>query len=122
MQDEGGISEEDAVRLGRVAADALVIIRFLADENRGLAVSLHSLNGKTHEALSIEAQFTAWLAFTGYLAREATGEDHQKRRHFLRHVLGILALDERLGVIQPASSEDPESRYSQSDAPASTSG
>jgi hypothetical protein len=122
MQDEGGISEEDASRLGRVAADALVIIRFLADENKGLAISLHSLNGKTHEPLSIEAQFMAWLSFTGYLAREAQGEDNHKRRHFLRHVLGLLALDEQLGIIQPPASADQESHCSQSDESASTSG
>lgn len=120
MQDEGGISEEEAARHGRTAADALVIIRFLADAGAGLAVSLHSLNGKTHEPLSIEAQFTAWLSFTGYLARQAEGEDAKRRRAFLKHVLNLLSLDERLDIIQSTASA-PETRSEQSDAGPSSS-
>lgn len=119
MQDEGGISEEDASRLGRTAADALVIIRFLTDPGQGLSVALHSLNGTTHEALSIEAQFAAWISFTGYLAREATGDDNKNRRVFLKHVLNLLQLDEKLQVIQATASAQ-ESHCAQSDvAPSS---
>lgn len=120
MQDEGGISDEDANRLGRTAADALVIIRFLADADAGLAISLHSLNGKTHEPLSIEAQFTAWLSFTGYLARQAEGEGSKRRRAFLKHVLNLLSLDEKLDLIQSTASS-PETHCEQSDAAPSSS-
>jgi hypothetical protein len=119
MQDEGGISEADAARLGRVAADALVIIRFMADVDKGLSVSLHSLHGATHECLSTEAQFTAWLSYTAYLARTATGPDDERRKVFLTHVLRLLQLDEKLNLIQ-ASASDLETRCARSDeAPAS---
>jgi len=121
LQDAGGITEEDANRLGRTAADALVIIRFLADADAGLAISLHSLNGKTHEPLSIEAQFTAWLSFTGYLARQAEGEDAKRRRAFLKHVLNLLSLDEKLDLIQSTASS-PETRCEQSGEAPSSSG
>ena len=120
LQDEGGISEEDAARLGRTSADALVIIRFLADPDAGMALSLHSLNGKTHEPLSLEAQFTAWLSFTGYLARQAEGEDAHRRRVFLKHVLTLLQLDEKLDIIQTSASAQ-ESRCEQSDEAPSSS-
>lgn len=102
MTDEGGISEADAVRLGRVSADALVIVRFLADPDKGISVSLHSLNGETHEGLGMEAQFTAWLSYTAYLARTAEGPDDKRRRTFLLHVLHLLQLDETLNLIQTA--------------------
>jgi hypothetical protein len=118
MSDEGGISEADAARYGRVAADALVIVRFLTDPDRGISVSLHSLNGKTLEGLSVEAQFTAWLSYTAYLARQATAPDDARRRTFLLHVLHLLQLDEKLNLIQ-AAEPDPESHCARSDeAPA----
>jgi len=69
LRDEGGISEEDAERRGRVAADALVIVRFMADPDSGMSLGVHSINGSTLEELSADAQFSAWISYTAFLAR-----------------------------------------------------
>lgn len=118
MADEGGITEADAIRLGRVAADALVIIRFLADQDKGISVSLHSLNGDTHQALGMEAQFTAWLSYTAYLARTAEDQDDKRRRVFLQHVLHLLRLDETLNLIQAAEPDQESPSAPAGEAPA----
>lgn len=102
MKDEGGISEADANRLGRYSADALVIIRYMADGDR-LAMHLHAQNGATQQGLGVEALFGAWLCLTAYIVAMPSDEDMKKRQGFLAYVLKLLGLDEQLQLIQTAS-------------------
>lgn len=102
MKADGGLSEADAVRLGRHTADALVLIRFLADGDR-LVMQLHTQNGATQKELGVEALFGAWLRLTAHIIAMPAEDDMKKRQGFLAYVLKLLNLDERLQVIQNAS-------------------
>jgi hypothetical protein len=108
MKDEGGISEAEANALGHYSADAIVIIRFLADNDR-LTMQLHAQNGATQQELGVEALFSAWLRFTAYIISMPSDEGMKKRQRFLSYVLNLLGLDEKLQLIQPVL-EDPGSR------------
>lgn len=102
MKSDGGLSEAEAVRLGRHTADALVMIRFLADGDR-LVMQLHTQNGATQKELGVEALFGAWLRLTAHIIAMPAQDDMKKRQGFLTYVLKLLNLDERLQVIQNAS-------------------
>lgn len=116
MKDEGGVSEAEANRLGRYSADALVIVRFLADGDR-LAMHLHAQNGATQQGLGVEALFGAWLRLTAHIIAMPSDGDMKKRQGFLAYVLKLLGLDEKLQIIQTASG-GPGSRYAPADAAA----
>lgn len=120
MKDEGGISEEDANRLGRYSADALVIIRYLADGDQ-LSMQLHAQNGSTQQGLGVEALFSAWLRLTAYIIAMPADADMKRRQGFLTYMLKLLGLDEQLQIIQTASG-GPGSRDAQGDVAAPTSG
>jgi len=120
MKDEGGVSEADANRLGRYSADALVIIRFMADGDR-LAMHLHAQNGATQQGLGVEALFGAWLRLTAHIIAMPSEGDMKKRQGFLAYVLKLLGLDERLQIIQTASG-GPGSHSEPVDGSALTSG
>ena len=119
MKDEGGISEADANRFGRHSADALIVIRFLADGDK-LVLHMHTQNGATQQELGVEALFSAWLRLTSHIISLPSEGDMKKRQGFLSYILKLLGLDERLQIIQNASG-GPGSRYSQSDAAEPTS-
>ena len=118
LRDEGGISEEDAERHGRVAADAFVIVRFMADPGAGMSLGVHSINGNTLEELSADAQFSAWISYTAFLARHEGVMAPQRR--FLQNVLRFLKLTEDLQVIPDAA--PPASRCEQEGEAPSSSG
>lgn len=119
MKADGGLSEAEAVRLGRHTADALVLIRFLADGDR-LVMQLHTQNGATQKELGVEALFGAWLRLTAHIIAMPAQDDTKKRQGFLTYVLKLLNLDERLQVIQNASG-GPGSRSLPADEAATSS-
>jgi hypothetical protein len=119
MKDDGGISEADANRLGRYSADALLIIRYIADGD-SLAMHLHAQNGATQQSLGVEALFAAWLRLTAHITGLPADDDMKKRQGFLVYVLKLLGLDEQLQIIQNASG-GPGSHFSQVDAGALSS-
>lgn len=102
MKPDGGISEAEANRMGRYSADALVLIRFLADGD-SLRMQLHAQNGATQQELGVEALFSAWLRLTAHIISLPAEGDMKKRQGFLTYVLKLLNLDEQLQVIQNAS-------------------
>lgn len=95
------ISERDALRFGRVSADAVVLLRALFDEEK-LSVHVSSCQGATGEELSTAALFHLWVSFTGYLARRPIQDgasDEASQVAFLQRLLVLLGLTPELGPL-----------------------
>lgn len=98
-----GITERDAQRFGRAAADALLVARVLFNQDGGMNVHVAAVNGHAPElAVSPSALFHLWVSLTAHVARTPLDADDvqaNQQVQFLRRVLLLMSLDEDLQKI-----------------------
>ena len=103
------LSEREALELGGVSADALVVIRALFNGPE-LVIQASSVNGLDMKPVSLSALFHMWVSLTGHIARMELPTDHEVEEAqvvFLRKILATMALTPELGPIAVALSAGP---------------
>jgi len=104
------ISEREALELGGVSADAVLVVRALFNGPQ-LHIQTTSVDGRTLKALSPSAIFHMWVSLTGHLARQdlpADNETEALQIVFLRQILGTMKLSPELGPIAQGLSGAPD--------------
>lgn len=103
------LSEREALELGGVSADALVVIRALFNGPE-LVIQTTSVDGATLKPISLSALFHLWVSLTGHIARMELPTDNETEEGqvvFLRKILATMALTPELGPIAVALSAGP---------------
>lgn len=122
-----GVSEREANRHARHAADAAVLLRTLFTEEgpvlHVLAVNGHNLDGGG--ALSVQALFHLWVSFTAFVARQTPDPEVPEdlaQIVFAQKVLGLMQLDPEMRPFTEPASSTPASPDSPSGDAATSTG
>lgn len=120
--DDGGITDEEAKVRGLTAADGFVTLRYAADGD-AMKLFVTSCAGESGGPVGPAALFEGWLAFTAYVAGQCEESD-PKHATFLKHILNLLQLDERLNLLssEPVAEPAPAAPTLQPDEGPSSTG